>query len=225
MWAYGFRFYFTPLPGCFSPFPHGTSALSVAKEYLALEGGPPGFPRDSSCPVVLGVLPESFRPFRIRGSYPLWPDVPVLFSYSLRFRRASATAPGSPATPYAQRLQPSTCIRFGLFPLRSPLLGESRLLSLPRGTKMFQFPRFAPCTYGFSTGYLDITPGGLPHSGIPGSTPACGSPRLFAAYHALLRLLAPRHPPYALTSLTIFLRWVPYDASSLCSFQRTTWWR
>lgn len=63
LWAYGFRFYFTPLPGCFSPFPHGTRALSVAKEYLALEGGPPGFPRDSTCPVVLGVLPESYSRF------------------------------------------------------------------------------------------------------------------------------------------------------------------
>ena len=30
---------------------------------------------------------------------------------------------------------------FGLFPLRSPLLRESCLLSLPLGTKMFQFPR------------------------------------------------------------------------------------
>ena len=150
LWAFGFRFFFTPLPGCFSPFPHGTRALSVAKEYLALEGGPPGFPRDSSCPVVLGVLPESFRPFRIRGFYPLRPDFPVLFSYSLRSRGVSATTPGSPATPYAQRLQPSPCIRFGLFPFRSPLLGESRLLSFPRGTKMFQFPRFAPLAYVFS---------------------------------------------------------------------------
>ena len=32
--------------------------------------------------------------------------------------------------------------RFGLFPLRSPLLRESRLLSFPRGNQMFQFPRF-----------------------------------------------------------------------------------
>jgi hypothetical protein len=43
----------------------------------------------------------------------------------------------------------------------------------------------------------------LPHSGIPGSTPACGSPRLIAANHALHRFLAPRHPPCALSSLTI----------------------
>jgi hypothetical protein len=32
--------------------------------------------------------------------------------------------------------------RFGLFPLRSPLLRESRLLSFPQGTEMFQFPWF-----------------------------------------------------------------------------------
>ena len=33
--------------------------------------------------------------------------------------------------------------RFGLFPVRSPLLRESLLFSLPAGTKMFQFPAFA----------------------------------------------------------------------------------
>jgi hypothetical protein len=44
---------FTPLPGSFSPFPHGTASLSVAVPYLALEGGPPRFPQDSSCPTVL----------------------------------------------------------------------------------------------------------------------------------------------------------------------------
>ncbi len=32
---------------------------------------------------------------------------------------------------------------FRLFPLRSPLLRESRLLSLPTATKMFQFAAFA----------------------------------------------------------------------------------
>ena len=37
MYACGFRIYFTPLPGFFSPFPHGTCSLSVDYEYLALE--------------------------------------------------------------------------------------------------------------------------------------------------------------------------------------------
>src|SRR5215468_12372909 len=32
--------------------------------------------------------------------------------------------------------------------------------------------------------------------------PACGSARLIAASHALHRFLAPRHPPFALSSLT-----------------------
>jgi hypothetical protein len=45
-----------------------------------------------------------------------------------------------------------------------------------------------------------MTPGGLPHSGIRGSTPADGYPRLIAAFHALHRLVAPRHPPCALNS-------------------------
>ena len=44
-----------------------------------------------------------------------------------------------------------------------------------------------------------MTPGGLPHSGIDGSPPADNSPSLIAAIHALLRLVAPRHPPCALS--------------------------
>src|SRR3979409_2652718 len=37
-----------PALGYFSPFPHGTRSLSVTRESLALEGGPPGFTPDSS---------------------------------------------------------------------------------------------------------------------------------------------------------------------------------
>src|SRR5687767_10353131 len=44
---------------------------------------------------------------------------------------------------------------------------------------------------------------GFPHSDIPGSKLVCSSPGLIAAYRALHRLLAPRHSPYALSSLTI----------------------
>jgi hypothetical protein len=51
-----------PSPGCFSPFPHGTSALSVIREYLGLAGGPARFTRDFSGPVLLGM------PLGSRGS-------------------------------------------------------------------------------------------------------------------------------------------------------------
>jgi hypothetical protein len=48
-----------------------------------------------------------------------------------------------------------------------------------------------------------MTRGGLPHSDISGSKLICSSPELFAACHVLHRLLAPRHSPYTLSSLTI----------------------
>src|SRR5919108_4809992 len=35
-----------PSPGHFSPFPHGTRALSVTREYLGLPGGPGRFTQD-----------------------------------------------------------------------------------------------------------------------------------------------------------------------------------
>jgi hypothetical protein len=67
---------------------------------------------------------------------------------------------------------------------------------------MVHFPPLPSCTYEFSTGCSGINQSGFPHSDIPGSKPACGSPRLIAACHVLHRLLAPRHSPYALSSLT-----------------------
>ena len=42
---------------------------------------------------------------------------------------------------------------------------------------------------------------GFPHSEISGSKLIRSSPKLIAAYHVLLRLLAPRHPPNALKTL------------------------
>ena len=44
----------------------------------------------------------------------------------------------------------------------------------------------------------------FPHSEISGSKCICHSPKLFAAYHVFHRLLVPRHPPCALSSLTNF---------------------
>ena len=41
-----------------TPFPHGTSSLSITSEYLAFPGGPGSFPQDSSCPVVLGNIAQ-----------------------------------------------------------------------------------------------------------------------------------------------------------------------
>ena len=93
----------------------------------------------------------------------------------------------------------------GLVRFRSPLLAESRLMSVPPATEMFQFAGFASRTYEFSAGYPQELPlaGGLPHSEIPGSTIARISPGLFAACRVLHRLSVPRHPPDALHSRSI----------------------
>ncbi len=76
LYACGFRFYFTPLPGFFSPFPHGTGSLSVDHSYLALEDGPPIFRQDSSCPALLLVFLVPFGQFQIQGCHLLWLSFP-----------------------------------------------------------------------------------------------------------------------------------------------------
>ena len=68
---------------------------------------------------------------------------------------------------------------------------------------MVHFPALPSPPYEFRWRYDGITRRGLPHSEIPGSKVVCTSPRLIAAYCVLHRLLAPRHSPYALSSLTI----------------------
>ena len=82
----------------------------------------------------------------------------------------------------------------------------------------------------------------MPHSANHGSPPACGSPRHFGAGTVLLRLLAPRHPRCALSSMTIIrdiLRVNAFPSPALrqarnchltlniilCSFQGTLPWR
>ena len=60
-----------PSPGFFSPFPHGTSSLSVSKEYLALDDGPPIFNQDFSCPDLLVRVLSSSYVLRIRDYHPL----------------------------------------------------------------------------------------------------------------------------------------------------------
>ena len=67
-------------------------------------------------------------------------------------------------------------------------------------------PRVSPPhTISFMRGCSPFQVSGLPHSDIPGSWDICSSPGLFAACHVLLRLAAPRHPPWTLFSLLLRL--------------------
>src|SRR5581483_295911 len=73
--------------------------------------------------------------------------------------RPCPTWPYNPAPATAAALART---RFGLLRVRSPLLAESRLISVPRGTKMFQFPRFPS-----EPDHSDPDAGASPPAGCP----------------------------------------------------------
>ena len=87
-------------------------------------------------------------PFRLRGSHPLCRafQCPSTITRIFDSMLACQSQLKSPTTPNMQRLTAITHARFSLFRFRSPLLTESRLLSLPVGTEMFHFPTFPPLT-------------------------------------------------------------------------------
>ena len=66
----GFQVLFHSPPGVLFTVPSQYYTLSVIGEYLGLEGGPPVFPRDSSCPVVLWIL-SALSIFHLRDSHAL----------------------------------------------------------------------------------------------------------------------------------------------------------
>ena len=126
-----------PSLGFFSPFPHGTSTLSVDGTYLALEGGPPRFTQPFTWAGLLGKPLGSFR-ISCTGLSPSMTGLSRPFHYSYGY--------------HVEVPQPreNEFSRFGLLPVRSPLLRESLLMSFPEGTEMFHFPSFASYSYVFT---------------------------------------------------------------------------
>ena len=85
-----------------------------------MEGGPPTFRQDGSCPALLEDLGIGFPYGAVTRSGPPFQTVLV---------------PNAQAT--------------GLVRVRSPLLAESRLMSFPPATEMVQLAGFASHDYGF----------------------------------------------------------------------------
>ena len=143
-------------------------SLSVVIEYLALRDGPRRFRPGFTCPTLLGYRRGEFASSPTGLSPALAP-----LSSGLRLRSL---------IPCHRPHDPAWCpTRFRLVPVRSPLLRESRLLSVPPGTEMFQFP------------------GSHGHSGIDARWAA---PPDFSQPSTPESLMTPRHPPRALRSLT-----------------------
>ena len=132
--------------------------------------------------------------FRLHGCHILWPRFPA-GSPSFRFDNSTYAVlqPRGVNTP-VWAVPISLAATFGI-----------SLIYFPPGTEMVHFPGFARTRLYIQRAVTWFYQIGFPHSEIPGSKPVCGSPGLIAAYRVLHRLLAPRHPPYALSSLTIKL--------------------
>jgi len=121
--------------------------------------------------------------FRLRGSHPLRQAFPCL-SAIFRFYLNST---GHPHAALQPRLK-----RFGLLPVRSPLLRESLLISVPKLLRWFTSLGMTLQDYFIHPRSDRLTAAGLPHSDISGSKCMCHSPELLAAYHVLPRLAAPQ---------------------------------
>jgi hypothetical protein len=161
----------------------------------------PGSRGISRAPRYSGARRESAH-FRLLGCHHLWPTIPGRSSSLL-----ICHSPGIRQVPrrvlqlqFSIGLPPTKLHWFRLVRFRSPLLTESLRFPFLRVLRCFSSPAYLLTAYGFSSGSPGITLEGLPHSDIPGSQPAGGSPGLIAAIHVLHRLLVPRHPPCALAS-------------------------
>ena len=141
-----------------------------------MRDGPRRFPQNSSCSAVLRCRLMVGSAFRVRDCHPLWSRFPAC-SAMHRF-------------PCCRRsYNPGRCQRqprFGLLRVRSPLLAQSFLLSFPPGTKMFQFPGFAPSSARCRDRSRRVSPFGHPR--VTGHLP------LTAAFRSLSR---PSSPPRA----------------------------
>ena len=137
--------------------------------------------------MLLGILPRRHKTFRLRGSHPLWPafqDRSPIPAPHLAVPAETARKVPQPRPCNARRL--SHMERFSLIRVRSPLLTESLLFSLPAGTEMFHFPAFPPrtlCVQMRVTRQL-APPAGFPHSDTLGSQSGY---RLPQAYRRFLR--------------------------------------
>ena len=176
-----------PCSGFFSPFLHSTGSLSVSWEYLALPGGPGCFRLDSSCPALLRI-PLSYDSLTNTRLSLSMANLSRLFLFIVaRMSRSYYPTIAVTIVVWATSISLAATLEIDVSFFSSSYLD----VSVQRVCPPF--------------GVLGLLPNGLSHSEILGSILVCKSPRLIAAYHVLLRLQEPRHPPYALTYFLYYI--------------------
>ena len=155
-----------------------------------MEDGPPRFPQDYTCPVVLGIPLEPFW-ILFTGLSPSMAGLSRPFIYPQRSHiavpqhRLVLLQDGLGYSDFARRyFRNHNCFLF---------------LQVLRCFSSLGSPDW---TMYSSRRVLAFARTGFPIRKSPDQSLLGGSPRLIAASHVLLRHLLPRHPPYALSSLT-----------------------
>ena len=107
-------------------------------------------------------------------------------------------------TPYRVSYNPKRQASwFGLFRFARRYSGNRICFLFLRVLRCFSSRVCLLILYVFKYGYYSITSSGFPHSEISGSKLAYSSPKHIGVRPVLHRLLVPRHPPCALSNLTI----------------------
>ena len=121
--------------------------------------------------------PTAAHPWSPTGLSP--PAVTRSSGLRLNPGRAARRLPPPPAHSFnPPQASPAGYAARGVWAPPRSLAATKGILSVPRGTEMFQFPRCPP-RLPWVPGRA---PGGLPHSDIPGSQAASASPGHFAAW-------------------------------------------
>ena len=172
-----FQVLFHSPPGVLFTFPSRYWFTIGRQRVFSLGGWSPRVPTGFHVSRGTWVLNQEAGPLFVYGPVTLCGASFQMLRLSGRFltsRPPCAAVQSSPATPDVQRSHAIRTNRFRLFPVRSPLLGKSSFLSLPRVTKMVQFTPLAP------TG-LCIQPAVVGHD--PNWVPPFGNPRIRGCLH------------------------------------------
>ena len=175
-----------PSPGYFSPFPHGTSALSVTREYSGLGGGPPGFTRNSTGSVLLGNTlrrPRSVAYGTVTRCGQTFQTVRLPRDF-VTPRRSGRNGQAVPLPPVRNPCRVSRARGLACSPFAHHYSGNRGCFLFLRVLRCFTSPRYHHPPYAFRRGRHPMTGARFPHSETPGSQPGC---RLPGEYRRLQR--------------------------------------
>ena len=171
-----------------------------------MRGGPRGFRPGFPCPAVLRYSSRKAAQFRVRGCYPLWPGFPSgsAITQLCNFPTRRQTDHDKPYNPRTTTTAVYHIARVWALPFSLATTQGVEVSFLSSGYLDVSVPQLASsCPMYSGTGTRALPRVSFLIRRSPDQRLVSTSPRLIAAAHVLHRLLAPRHPPCALSLLIV----------------------